>query len=33
MKLSFNTWPYSCFPIWVPSYPLEEAIKRIAKIG
>jgi fructoselysine 3-epimerase len=33
MKLSFNTWAYSSFPVWVPSYPLEETIKRIAGIG
>jgi fructoselysine 3-epimerase len=33
MKLSFNTWPYASFPIWVPAYPLEETIQRIAKIG
>lgn len=33
MKLSFNTWAYSSFPVWVPSYPLDETIKRIARIG
>lgn len=33
MKLSFNTWVYSSFPVWVPAYPLEETIKRLAKIG
>jgi protein FrlC len=33
MKLAFNTWIYSSFPVWVPAYPLEETIKRIAKIG
>lgn len=33
MKLSFNTWVYSSFPVWVPSYPLDETIKRIARIG
>lgn len=33
MKLAFNTWVYSGFPCWVPSYPLEEAIKRLARIG
>ena len=33
MKLSFNTWVYSSFPIWVPAYPLEETIRRIARIG
>lgn len=33
MKLSFNTWVYSSFPVWLPAYPLEETIKRIARIG
>ena len=33
MKLAFNTWVYSGFPVWVPSYPLEEVIKRLARIG
>lgn len=33
MKLSFNLWGYNSFPSWLPSYPLEEAIKRIASIG
>lgn len=33
MKLAFNTWVYSSFPVWVPAYPLEETIKRIARIG
>ncbi len=33
MKLSFNTWVYSSFPVWVPAYPLEETIKRLARIG
>lgn len=33
MKLSFNTWPYASFPVWVPAYTLEETIKRIANIG
>lgn len=33
MKLSFNTWVYSSFPVWVPAYPLEETIRRIAAIG
>lgn len=33
MKLSFNTWVYSGFPVWVPSYPLEDVIKRLARIG
>jgi protein FrlC len=33
MKLAFNTWVYSSFPIWVPAYPLEEVIARLARIG
>ncbi|SDR61422.1 sugar phosphate isomerase/epimerase family protein [Paraburkholderia tuberum] len=33
MKLSFNTWVYSSFPVWVPSYPLSETIERIAAVG
>jgi sugar phosphate isomerase/epimerase len=33
MKLSFNTWVYSSFPVWVPAYTLEETIRRIAGIG
>jgi fructoselysine 3-epimerase len=33
MKLSFNTWAYSSFPVWVPAYTIEETIKRIARIG
>ena len=33
MKVSFNTWVYSSFPVWLPAYPLEEVIKRLARIG
>lgn len=33
MKLAFNTWVYSSFPVWVPAYPLSEVIERIARIG
>jgi len=33
VKLAFNTWAYSSFPVWVPAYPLEEVIPRIAAIG
>ena len=33
MKLSYNTWGYSSFPSWLPAYPLEDTIKRLAKIG
>ncbi|SFC39961.1 protein FrlC [Bacillus sp. OV322] len=31
--ISFNTWAYSSFPSWVPSYPLEEVIKRLSSFG
>jgi protein FrlC len=33
MKLAFNTWAYSSFPVWVPAYPIEEVIRRLARIG
>jgi protein FrlC len=33
MKLAFNTWVYSSFPVWVPAYPLEDVIRRLARIG
>jgi sugar phosphate isomerase/epimerase len=33
MKYAFNTWAYSSFPAWLPCYPLDEAIRRIAGIG
>jgi protein FrlC len=33
MRLAFNTWVYSSFPVWVPAYPLGETIRRIARIG
>jgi fructoselysine 3-epimerase len=33
MRLSFNTWVYSSFPVWVPAYPLQETIRRLARIG
>src|SRR3979490_2531883 len=33
MKLPFNTWVYSSFPVWVPAYPLQEVIRRLARIG
>jgi protein FrlC len=32
-KYSFNTWCYSSFPVWVPSYSLEEAARRIRAAG
>jgi len=33
VKIAFNTWVYSSFPVWVPSYPLTDTIERIAAIG
>lgn len=33
MKYSFNTWVYGSFPVWLPSYPLDEVIRRLAAIG
>jgi sugar phosphate isomerase/epimerase len=33
MNISYNTWAYSSFFVWVPSYTLDETIKRIAKLG
>lgn len=33
MKYAFNTWVYGSFPVWVPAYPLEEVIQRLARIG
>jgi fructoselysine 3-epimerase len=33
MKYAFNTWVYGSFPVWVPSYPLEDVIRRLARIG
>jgi fructoselysine 3-epimerase len=33
MKLAFNSWVYSSFPVWVPSYTLHDTIERIARIG
>ncbi|WP_134698705.1 sugar phosphate isomerase/epimerase [Ammoniphilus sp. YIM 78166] len=33
MKISFNTWVYSSFPVWLPSYPLEVVIQRLASMG
>jgi protein FrlC len=33
VKLAFNTWAYSSFPVWVPAYPLEEVVPRLADIG
>jgi len=33
MKYAFNTWAYGSFPSWLPSYPLDEVIRRLARIG
>jgi len=33
MKLSFNSWAYNSFPSWLPSYTLDETIRRLAAIG
>ncbi|WNS79602.1 sugar phosphate isomerase/epimerase family protein [Domibacillus sp. DTU_2020_1001157_1_SI_ALB_TIR_016] len=31
--IAFNTWPYSGFPAWVPSYPLDDVINRLSSFG
>lgn len=33
MKYAFNTWVYGSFPVWVPSYTLDEVIRRLARFG
>jgi protein FrlC len=33
LKYAFNTWVYGSFPVWVPSYPIEEVVRRLARIG
>ena len=33
MKYAFNTWVYGSFPVWLPSYTLDETIRRLARIG
>ena len=33
MKLAFNTWAYSSFPAWLPSYPIDYVIEHLAAIG
>jgi protein FrlC len=33
MKYAFNTWAYGSFPTWLPSYTLDETIRRLARIG
>lgn len=32
MKLAFNSRVYSSFAVWAPSYPIEEMIRRVARI-
>ena len=32
-KYAFNTWVYGSFPSWLPCYPLEEVITRLAAFG
>jgi fructoselysine 3-epimerase len=31
--ISFSTLAYSCFPSWLPAYPMEEVIKRLSGMG
>lgn len=33
MRISYNTWAYSSFFVWVPAYTLDETIARIARLG
>jgi fructoselysine 3-epimerase len=33
VKYAFNTWAYSSYPTFLPAYPLDEAILRLAGIG
>ena len=33
LKLSFNTWAYSSFPVWVPAYPLDGGARWKAGSG
>lgn len=33
MKYAFNTWVYGSFPTWLPSYSLDDTIRRLASIG
>jgi protein FrlC len=33
VKYAFNTWVYGSFPSWLPSYPLDEVVRRLARIG
>ena len=33
MKISYNTWAYSSFFVWVPAYTLDETIRRLSGMG
>jgi protein FrlC len=33
VKIGINTWLYASFPVWTPSYMLEDAIDRIGEVG
>lgn len=33
MKYAFNSWAYGSFPSWLPSYELDEVVRRLARIG
>jgi len=33
LKYAFNTWAYGSFPSWLPSYTLDETVRRLARIG
>jgi sugar phosphate isomerase/epimerase len=33
MKISYNSWAYSSFFVWVPAYTLDDTIKRLAGMG
>src|ERR1700740_474032 len=33
MKYALKTWTYSSYPAFLPAYPLDEAIRRLAAIG
>lgn len=33
VRLGINTWPYASFPVWTPSYTLEDTIDRVDDAG
>lgn len=33
MKYSFNTWAMGSYPTWLPAYPLDLVVRRLARIG